>query len=333
MRTTTQLGLAAVLMLVCLRVTIGWHFFKEGTKKYNDPSFSSAGFLGQAKGPLAKMSHGMAGEGFHDWDRWMAVPQRESPLASSGNVEKSVEADPDAIAADAPYKAWAEQVIRDWKTMLQSTIDAAKMDEKQRANAASAYERRVTQLRFYLAEQHDDLVTYQHELFRLGEMESGPIASDVPFQRDRIAQKWAEVASKPASWKASVRSIEESLETDLLGGLSEQQRAAASAFQNADSTHCIDLFVTYLLIAIGACLIVGLFTRTAAFAAALFLLSVVVLQPPWAVGAAPTYYQWVELFGALVLGTTHVGKWGGLDFFISTMLGGCCGGKCSDRSA
>ena len=42
---STQLSLLAIVMLVALRLSVGWHFYKEGTKKYHDPSFSSAGFF------------------------------------------------------------------------------------------------------------------------------------------------------------------------------------------------------------------------------------------------------------------------------------------------
>src|ERR1700722_14992916 len=41
-------------MLVVLRLTIGWHFYSEGSKHLAEPHWSSEGFLRQAKGPLAR---------------------------------------------------------------------------------------------------------------------------------------------------------------------------------------------------------------------------------------------------------------------------------------
>jgi len=73
-------------MLVVLRLTIGWQFYQEGMKKYQDPNFSSAGFLMQAKGPLAENYHDLAGGDFHRWDELMA-----RPVQSSEPTEEHVE--------------------------------------------------------------------------------------------------------------------------------------------------------------------------------------------------------------------------------------------------
>jgi uncharacterized membrane protein YphA (DoxX/SURF4 family) len=70
----------------------------------------------------------------------------------------------------------------------------------------------------------------------------------------------------------------------------------------------------------GACLVVGLFTRLSALVLALFLVSVIASQPPWIPGTIDTYYQGAELAGLLVLATSHVGRWGGLDFFVHHLL-------------
>jgi uncharacterized membrane protein YphA (DoxX/SURF4 family) len=82
--------------------------------------------------------------------------------------------------------------------------------------------------------------------------------------------------------------------------------------------------MTYGILGIGACLILGLFTRLACLLGAAFLFSVVLTQPFWISDAQPTFNQWVELIALLTLATTNVGKWGGLDFFVSCIFGGCC---------
>ena len=46
--------------VVVLRVLIGWHFLYEGVAKLPKPDWSAAGFLKQARGPLADLFHGMA---------------------------------------------------------------------------------------------------------------------------------------------------------------------------------------------------------------------------------------------------------------------------------
>jgi uncharacterized membrane protein YphA (DoxX/SURF4 family) len=65
---------------------------------------------------------------------------------------------------------------------------------------------------------------------------------------------------------------------------------------------------------VGILLIVGLLTPLAAWAAALFLVSVILTQMPGYPGSAPTYYQAVECLALVVLATTDAGRYAGLDF-------------------
>ncbi|MHC4176495.1 MAG: DoxX family protein [Planctomycetota bacterium] len=54
-----QLGAAAVVLLVILRLSLGCHFLYEGVWKIKHPEFSAEGFLTQAKGPAAPIFHAM----------------------------------------------------------------------------------------------------------------------------------------------------------------------------------------------------------------------------------------------------------------------------------
>jgi uncharacterized membrane protein YphA (DoxX/SURF4 family) len=88
----------------------------------------------------------------------------------------------------------------------------------------------------------------------------------------------------------------------------------------------INFAVTYGLTAIGLCLMLGFFTPLAALGGAAFMAFVVATQPSW-----PTIYppappvvghallinkDFVEMVALLVVATTPVGRWGGLDFFL-----------------
>jgi uncharacterized membrane protein YphA (DoxX/SURF4 family) len=77
----------------------------------------------------------------------------------------------------------------------------------------------------------------------------------------------------------------------------------------------VDGVLPYFDLTIGICLVVGLFTSTAALAGAAFLLSVVLTQFPGAVGAAPVYYQGIEALGLCLLAALRAGQYAGLDFF------------------
>jgi thiosulfate dehydrogenase (quinone) large subunit len=49
----TMFARGPMIAITVLRVLVGWHFFYEGLTKLSAPSWSAAGFLKQAKGPLA----------------------------------------------------------------------------------------------------------------------------------------------------------------------------------------------------------------------------------------------------------------------------------------
>jgi thiosulfate dehydrogenase [quinone] large subunit len=62
MRDEETLSRAQMAAVVVLRVLIGWHFLYEGLSKLTNPSWSAAGYLSQARGPLAGLFRGMAAD-------------------------------------------------------------------------------------------------------------------------------------------------------------------------------------------------------------------------------------------------------------------------------
>lgn len=110
-RTEYRLGCLAVLAIVLLRLSIGWHFYSEGVKKYNDPNFSAEAFLLQAKGPLAPLIERQV-PGFHRWREFLAISQ------------------PDVALFDNEKKRLAE-----WKVDFKKRVDeATKAKSRHRPN-------------------------------------------------------------------------------------------------------------------------------------------------------------------------------------------------------
>ena len=99
--------------------------------------------------------------------------------------------------------------------------------------------------------------------------------------------------------------------------------------------------LTWSLFAIGLCLMLGLFTRPAALAGAGFMLFVVLSQPSYPGVYPPDPPQlghallvnkdFVEMIALLLIASTSLGRWTGLDFFVHNFLikPFCC--KCGDR--
>jgi uncharacterized membrane protein YphA (DoxX/SURF4 family) len=347
--------LAAALVL--LRLCVGWHFFSEGVKKMSyDRStgqwqldFSAEGFLRQAKGPLAGFFQNRVAGG-RQWQTKLAVPLeltpesaaelaawvtgyvklRQNELSSGKHSEVEI---PDFV----PYAAWSAQIETDRRALHQRFTNVPGLTEEQRAQAAAIFERRQSQLADYLAGEALDMQAYRHELWRLEHLQESPGADEVPYLKQRVAQMHAETDRTPLKWVAAVRQFDEQFANELNGLLTDEQRVspigrqaeAAVTDPKATQLHWMNWAVTGLTIGVGACLLLGLFTRLASAAGALFLLSVMASQPPWVAGADTTvfYYQLVELAALVLLGTAAAGRVAGLDFFFHRLWSRCCGAK------
>src|SRR5271156_3629934 len=68
------------VMLVFLRLAIGWHFFVEGMDKLHNPTWTSAGYLREATGPLAPRFRDLAGDPLADA---LTVIPPDGPISST----------------------------------------------------------------------------------------------------------------------------------------------------------------------------------------------------------------------------------------------------------
>jgi uncharacterized membrane protein YphA (DoxX/SURF4 family) len=344
----------AVFSLILLRLVIGWHFWGEGTKKVEydrhdnklrlAPSFSAQSFLSTAKGPLARVYHAQAPDqhGFH---QLLAVGRQNVPLtADEAARQKQWQSEYNRRRADAekaggevavefpphaPYHDWATRIADDWAAVRDDVKSITGLSVQQRAQVDAVYRTRLEELANYLAGEVSAITDYQHEIGRLEDWRSAPEADDLPFYRERIATKAAETAGASNAWLSQVRDIEAEYLDDLRGILTTEQREQAlttAAMDEAltDSRHdtlrIVNIAVTAVTIGVGVCLLLGFFTRLASLVGAMFLLAVIVSQPPWLAESAPTINQCIEFAGLLVLAGTGAGRWAGLDYFTYALF-------------
>ncbi|HMO85988.1 MAG TPA: DoxX family protein [Lacipirellulaceae bacterium] len=351
-------ALVVVVALVLLRLATGWHFYREGTKKLAyDPStgrvrvaFSAEPMLRQAVGPLAERIQQNL-PNFHDWESLLAVPRSAAEATEQAAERAAWESDyarrrkaaegegqaaPVEFAPLSPAGPWAARVSADWARRVAQFQAIPGISEEQQAAAKSALTRRQQQLADYLASEDAALVEWQHELWRLQQWEEGPEARELPFQSQRITEKRAETAAASRAWISQVRELEAALANDLRQTLTPEQAANSDMLAriaevmrdgNERRLHRLNVAVTSLIIGVGACLLLGLFTRLAAAGGIAFLAMVIATQPPWVAGANTTvfYYQLVEIAALLVLFVVGAGRWFGLDFFLRALWARCCG--------
>lgn len=234
------------------------------------------------------------------------------------------------------YGGWMTKILQDWGLRKDQIANHYQFDDEQIEQLdeiLNGYDKRLVVLfegDKEVAGIGGDIKGYRHELYRNQQQRAAAGADDIPNLLARRAVRDGnptgepisdQVETKPSDWLAEVRALDAAFEVEALALRTEEQRAAGDAPPFETELSRVDKGITWLLIIAGGCLVVGLFTRLSAWALAIFLLSVVLSQPFWdAESIKTTYFEWVELAALVVLGTSPVGRWAGLDFFIHHVL-------------
>lgn len=338
--------------LILLRLAIGWHFFAEGYHKlegyWRGPTetvvgkskpFSSAGYFREGTGPLAKIIRQQVGDPDDEALDLLSPEREESPSAP-------------------PHTRTPPLLHREWSDFVHRFCDYYNLDEEQRKKAEDA-----------LTKTEDETVrwltsTKVSEKNFTAKTQEGQLP--VPTRLALYKQKLEEWTEPKHSHLVSIGSDAESvrlhkikddvvhLRVGLLNDLdeytqqlrkelekipsAEQKKAVANKGQTPqpeppgkDKQKWIDLATMYGLTILGACLLVGLFSRTSCVLAAAFLLMTYLCMPPFPwLPSAPNnegYYLFVnknviEMLALLALATTASGRWFGLDALIHAVFFG-----------
>ena len=287
--------LLAVAALAFLRIVVGMHFFLEGLSHLRDPDWSSAGFRQAAVGPLAELYR--------------------SGLPQTGNWSETLGA-PGGRSADEAAASWKESVVAGWRTLLAERIRLVPLDAAAKAAAEESLAAASGELDDYIAGIGDDLTAWRLERDRLEATERSPASRQIPFARDRVAKKRRELSAQASGWMGDAAAIGRKLVSEWDRSLSSADRLRVASAQQPSPLWKADRFVSWSLVTIGACLVLGLLVKFNAMGGACFLASVILSQPFWVAGAQPTYDQWVELAALLAIASLPTGGWSGLDYFL-----------------
>ena len=278
---------------------IGVHFYNEGAAKIRSGSFTAAPFLQQACGPAAGFYHRLLDD--HDGRIRLSV----SPTETDTIVPKRT---------TAIWEDFREQCRSKWK-----------LDEQNASELDSVLEQAILEFEGLLAENEVAMTGWLRGEARLDGFqrdgdESKPTASEVASLRDQVKQISDKRRSDAAGWFSSLEAIWNNYEASV----NEIGKRNAKPFERLDRPFApqnsplamINRFLPWFDLIVGGFLVVGLFTRLAALAAIGLLIGVVATQPFWIATAQPTFYQWVEIAGLLVVFAAAAGRFGGLDYFL-----------------
>lgn len=318
-----RIGLLAVVTLVLLRISIGWHFLYEGIWKLARPEFTSEPFLLEAKGPFAPIFYAM-------------VPDVDGRIRLKLDPDGATHGGRPAVSGDAYLQAW--------KAFMNRASKFYGFSAEQTQQAESLLARYETALQEYLKENAEAIrgyfVSLDHFQARLKDR-----SNRAYHEKERIWKEQQKLRAEVRQWLNDLDNLGRDFQAALWEILTPEQRAKGrlrGPVHTAEALpfplpfvttrmELINFAVSWGLTAIGLCLIAGLFTRLAALGGAAFLVFVLMVQPPW-----PTIYppapevvghalivdkNFVELVGLLVLAACGAGQWAGLDYVFYHALG------------
>lgn len=285
----TSIGPLAAAAIVALRLGVGAHFFLEGAAKLESSSSFSAGFLGNAKGPLAPLYQRMV------WD------------------------------ADGLHRLDRDGTFAFWDNYKNRVVSHFHFDEKQTKEADRLLKAYEDRLRAFLGSRRDEIEEYYQQLERRDRNahdESRSLASlqahEAKIAAERMKLRGQLLPTIDGLWKDFENDLNDVSTTD------QYQRHGRLEIGRIGSrfgdSNFVDKVIPWFDIVIGVCLILGLFTRPAAILGGLFLLSVCAAQWPGSPGAAPIYNQMVEMLALFTLAALGAGQYLGLDYLLSGLF-------------
>ena len=284
------LGFIGVAMLVLLRVTIGWHFHAEGLAKYRQGDWDAAPFFANAKGPFAEHYHELV------WDH-------------DGKIRR-----------DPEYTKW-------WlEGYANRAAEYFTFSDAERAAANESLEQLLASLELILEDNAGDLEEYELGLKRIEDLRAQQDRMGVESLAGQIDTVKSENDAKLKPVLSEIDQLWTAFEDQINSLAAANQRAESPRYQLKKprsamvDTSVMNDIVPYFDMAIGWCLLLGLFTPVASLLAAGFLGSVFLSQFPPEPGPLGTMNQLIECMACLVLAGTGAGRFAGLDFFLHMLV-------------
>jgi uncharacterized membrane protein YphA (DoxX/SURF4 family) len=312
-------GVGTRFFLIALRLAIGWHILFEGLEKLSSPSWSSEAYLREASGPLAPEFRELAGDGL--LARLEPVPDKGVPAALNNDWQAYFDAFQRHYQLDGEQTARAQTILEQQesktRTWLLTSRKPVKLSSKMKPEV-----------------KVEKSIPERIQAYQALEQQAHAIEEkDLPLYGASVHAKLLEAKKEAAEIRKELKSdLDEqtaALRKSLQGILTPAQKDQVAAPEHVrwpvgewDHLQWADALVTYGLLAVGACLLLGMLTRTACVVGALYLLMFYVAMPPlpdWP--ASPKlegHYLYInktliEMLALLTLATTRSGRWLGLD--------------------
>jgi uncharacterized membrane protein YphA (DoxX/SURF4 family) len=363
-----KLSIVTAVFLVTLRLVIGWHFLFEGVHKLHttwigptetNRPFSSAGYFREAPGPLAKFFRQQIGDPDdlalarltvepipEGQDPATYPPHKRMPPALKQDWEEAVRRFSEHYQLSEEQKKYLQGKLEQaadnivlWMTRTtidNNTREVEKTYPSGKVNVKVPVAQRIAEYRAAVQELR---TTLDKKLFAFGHDVEG---KRLPAAKADIARLRAGLISELDETADLTRALNDVFfeEGRSAAGATVGPAGAVLAYNKVPLKEVppapdkgwlgwIDWLTEWGLTVMGACLIVGLFTRLNCVLAAGFLLMTYFCAPPFPWLPVPPnsegFYAYinknvVEMVALVVLATTHSGRWLGVDALIHQVI-------------
>lgn len=218
-----------------------------------------------------------------------------------------------------------------WAAEVDALADHYQFDQKQRdqAKAELADSQAYADIWFQDKETTEKRLKYYHELREVRAIERDPEA--LSYQRERAASRRKDLDADRKTLIADLDARGAALREAVTKLATPEQRESAGPYiPPRTSLDWVNLSTMWGLVAMGICLMLGLFTRLGALAGAVFLGQIYLSMPPWP-GLPPNpmaeghYFivnkNLIEMLACLALACLPTGSWIGLDALVFGWIG------------
>ena len=291
-------GFFAALFLVLLRTAIGWHFLYEGMEKLHPPvgkPFTAEGYLRASAGPFAAFFRNHIPDA--DGLQRLKFDEKGHPIG----LEDRWRID---LSRYAAHYGLTDTQRKEAETSM--TLIAEEAQDWYRG-----------------ADNREKVRKYLHDIAAVRSVESNPKA--LAYQLNRAWKDRRELDTARKELVGLADSWTSRLQEKWGDILTPQQKALTPIEPPKSDLDRVNTVTMWLLVLAGGGMLLGLFSRFSALAAASFLLMTYLTLPPWPGLPAPPnaegHYLFVnknliEMLACLALAFLPTGQWIGLDALL-----------------
>lgn len=320
-----------IVLMVLLRISIGWHLFYEGIWKLNEGNWTATSYLVASAGPL------------RPFFRWMVPDVDGLEALKAESIHKRIDEryavltkhygmDPKTLEGPEKYHKAADAILAAPDFQMALAAYAARVKDRP---GDPDFQPELIHTEVYQMLQERDFPSqaenYADLARRTSEM-SGRIdglKATPHYEVERLSYDYRKKAQARAALTARLEKPLTDMEAEFAARASEKQLALGPPPREKSPTFLIDWANMLGLTLAGACLMLGLFTRFAALSGAGLLALYYACQPPFPglpeVPNSEGHYlivnkNLIEFLMLLMLATSRVGRWGGLDAYLSRLF-------------